>query len=368
MLKYLGIQALQFAEPLYLWLLVAPGLLLFLWTWRLIRRRGDARRYRAARLVPVRESFGVFGDLAFWFFGIWALALTILALARPQAITSIVRSPGADVVLLVDGSASMRVTDVGTDRWQRAMSWIRTFTQTLPWDGDRVALATFADIAVPQIRLTRDANTILFFLDHLDKEPTFKLADDTSWDTNVEDALYWGMKLVDTDRQMYGASKNAKTFVIISDGQVWSGDVQHALNLAVGRGIVVDVIGVGTSTGGIIPVPKDDKGNALAGYETIHSSIDRISLMTMAREGSGEYFELGTGSDEQIAANIIQTAARRSGNEQLDQTFDELYWYLLAAAAGVLATGLLFVRQRFQLGLQLAAALFLLALLASLRT
>ena len=40
------------------------------------------------------------------------------------------------------------------------------------------------------------------------------------------------MKVVDTDREMYGTSKNAKTFVIISDGQVWSGNVQHALALA----------------------------------------------------------------------------------------------------------------------------------------
>ena len=232
MLKAFGIQQLRFAEPLYLWLLAAPAALLVLWAWRVLRRRSDARKYRAARLVPVRERFGVAGELAFWFFAIAALALTILSLARPQGITSIVRSPGADIVLLMDGSASMRVTDMGTDRWQRAMTWVRTLTQTLAWNGDRMALATFADIAVPQIRLTRDPNTILFFLDHLDKQPTFKLEDDTSWDTNVEDAIYWGMKVVDTDREMYGPSKNAKTFVIISDGQVWSGNVQHALALA----------------------------------------------------------------------------------------------------------------------------------------
>src|SRR3954466_8218146 len=104
MLKFFGIRALRFGEPLYLWLLIAPALLLLLWCWRVIRRRGDARRYRALRLVPVREAFAPVGELAFWFFSIAALALTILALARPQGITSIVRSPGADIVLLVDGS------------------------------------------------------------------------------------------------------------------------------------------------------------------------------------------------------------------------------------------------------------------------
>ena len=79
------------------------------------------------------------------------------------------------------------------------------------------------------------------------------------------------MKLVDTDQEMYGPSKNAKTFVIMSDGQVWSGDVQRALALAVQRGIMVDVIGVGTSTGGMIPLPRGEDGKVLAGFEPIRS-------------------------------------------------------------------------------------------------
>lgn len=367
MLKYLGVQQLRFGEPLYLWLLCAPALLLVLWCWRVVRRRADGRRYFAARLVPVRETFAAVGDLAFWLCAILALSLTIAALARPQGITSLVRSPGADIVLLMDGSASMRVTDMGIDRWQRAMLWVRTLTQMLAWDGDRLALATFADIAVPQVRLTRDPNTILFFLDHLDKQPTFKLEDDTTWDTNAEDAIRWGMKLVDTDQEMYGPSKNARTMVIVSDGQVWSGDVQRALAQAANKGFMVDVIGVGTSVGGMIPLPHGENGKVLTGFVPIQSSIDRISLMSMAREGNGEYFELGTASDEQIAARIIQSAARRSGNEQLDQSFDELYWYVLVAAAVFLGLGLLFVRQRFQLGLQLVVALALLAMVAALK-
>jgi Ca-activated chloride channel family protein len=245
---------------------------------------------------------------------------------------------------------------------------VRTLTKTLSWTGDRMALATFADIAVPQVRLTRDPNTILFFLDHLDDEPTFRLENDTSWNTNVEDAIYWGVKLVDTDREMYGPSKNARTFVVISDGQVWSGNVQRAINEAARRNIAVDVIGIGTSNGGVIPLPRDEKGAVLAGFEPIRSTIDRTSLREIAREGNGEYFEIGTAPDEQIAARIIQNASRRSGNNQVDQSLDELYWYLLAAAAGCLGLGVLFVKQRVQLGFGLAAAIALLVLLSGLRS
>ena len=366
--RLIDLESIRFGQPLYLWLLVAPGVLFLLWCWQVIRRRVDARRYRDLRLVPVHERFGAIGELGFWVALIAALALTILALARPQGITAIVRSPGVDLVLLMDGSTSMRVRDMGTDRWQRAMQWVRTLTKTLSWQGDRMALATFADIAVPQVRLTRDPNTILFFLDHLDDEPTFRLENDTSWNTNVEDAIYWGVKLVDTDQEMYGPSKNARTFVVISDGQVWSGNVQRAIAAAAGRGISIDVIGVGTSNGGIIPLPRDDKGVVLAGFEPIRSVIDRTSLREIARAGNGEYFEIGTAADEQIAARIIQNASRRSGNDLVDEAFDELYWYLLAGAAGCVGVGVLFLKQRLQLALGLMTAAALGVMVAALRS
>lgn len=366
--RFIDFGSIRFGEPLYLWLLVAPAVLFLLWCAQVVRRRVDARKYRAARLVPVHERFSTVGDLAFWLALIAALSLTILALARPQGITAIVRSPGVDIVLLMDGSTSMRVRDMGTDRWQRAMQWVRTLTKTLSWTGDRMALATFADIAVPQVRLTRDPNTILFFLDHLDDAPTFRLENETSWNTNVEDAIYWGVKLVETDREMYGPSKNARTFVVISDGQVWSGNVQRAIAAAARQRISVDVIGVGTSNGGMIPLPRDEKGVVLAGFEPIRSTIDRTSLREIARAGGGEYFEIGTAADEQIAARIIQNAARRSGNEQVDESFDELYWYLLAAAAGCIGVGVLFLKQRLQLGFAVITAAALAILVAALRS
>jgi Ca-activated chloride channel family protein len=366
--RVIDVGSIRFGEPLYLWLLAAPAVLFVLWCWQVALRGRDARRYRAARLVPVRERFGAIGELGFWLLLIAALSLTILALARPQGSTAIVRSPGVDIVLLMDGSTSMRVRDVGADRWQRAMQWVRTLTKTLSWQGDRMALATFADIAVPQVRLTRDPNTILFFLDHLDDAPTFRLENETSWNTNVEDAIYWGVKLVETDQEMYGPSKNARTFVVISDGQVWSGNVQRAITAAAKHGVSVDVIGVGTSNGGMIPLPRDDKGVVLAGFDPIRSVLDRPSLREIARAGNGEYFELGTTADEQIAARIIQNAARRSDSDQVDEALDELYWYVLAAAAGCIGVGVLLVKQRLQLGLGFAVALALLALISSLRS
>ena len=181
-----------FGEPLYLWLLVSPAVLLLLWMWQVLRRRRDARRYVRERVLPAREQYTLMGDLAFWFWLIVAVSCCIVALARPQARVTAVRMGGADFVILQDGSTSMRVDDVAPDRWQRSTAWLRTFAETLSWSNERVALALFAYRPAPQVRLTKDPNAFFFFLDHLQTEPPFRLEDDTSWDTNIEEGVYWG--------------------------------------------------------------------------------------------------------------------------------------------------------------------------------
>lgn len=361
----LAIGSLRFGEPLYLWLLCAPGVLLLLWTWRVARRRADAHGYLVSRLLPVEERFNLVGELSFWLCLIVALTLCIVALARPQGLVSLVRKSGVDIVVLQDGSSSMRVKDVRPDRWQRSMEWVRTLSGALSWEGDRMALATFANIAMPQIRLTRDPNTIFFFLDHLSKEPTFRLKDDTSWDTNVEDAIYWGLKLVDKDEATFGRNRNAKAFIVISDGQVWSGEVNRSIALASRHRIVVHVIGVGTSAGGLIPAAEDDFGKVRAEYSGLSSTVDRRSLAEIARAGGGQYFELGTQPDRDIALKIIDDTRRRSDRKQNEESVEELYWFVLLGAAAFIGIGLLFLKQRVQLVLQVIGAVLVLAMIAS---
>src|SRR6185295_1836306 len=112
MLTGIDLNTVRFAEPLYIWLLVAPASLLVVWIWQLMRRRRDARQFRQHRRLPVRERFPIFGGLMFWLCLIVASALTIVALARPTAEISVLRTAGIDIVILQDGSASMRTRDV----------------------------------------------------------------------------------------------------------------------------------------------------------------------------------------------------------------------------------------------------------------
>ena len=343
----------QFAQPALLWLLVVPAVLLLLWVRGLVLRLGDRRRLLAARLVPRRERFGRVGDAPFWLALLLSLALLIVALAQPKVVASFVRTGGADIVVLLDASSSMHVTDVPGDRWRRALAFLRVMGDSLSWESDRIALTIFAHIAAPQVRLTNDPNTFFFFLDHLTNESPFRQEDDTTWDTNIGLGIQWGLRVIEKDEEVRGPSQNAKLFILISDGQSWSGTVEEGIANAKRAGIPIFVVGVGTDRGGEIPDPK----RALSDPNPpVYSRLDRASLNAIAVAANGQYFEMDRGSDVELATRLIDSARRRSSASRTEPVLQDVYWQFLAAAAAVAALGCLFIRERPQLWLQLLAA------------
>jgi Ca-activated chloride channel family protein len=357
------VETLRFESPVFLWLLVLPAALAALWVWRFVRRRADVHRLKAGRVLPVRERYSLAGDLTFWFAVLVAASLCVVAVAKPQARVSAVRRASADIVILQDASASMHVADVRPDRWRRSVLFLRTFAESLSWRGDRVALALFAQLAAPQVRLTKDPNSLFFFLDHLGDRSPFRLENLTTWDTNVEEGIRWGLNLIEKDEQLFGKSGNPKAFVVVSDGQSWSGDVARALLTARERDIPVFVVGIGTTVGGMIPEPVSADGTRP--LPTIRSTLDRKSLIQIAVAGGGEYFEVGEEPDRTIAFRIVDRLRQRSANAQQVETFEDLYHRVLLAAAIVLCAGTLFLRKRTELVWQTAGALGVVLLIAS---
>jgi len=357
---------LTFGNRLYLWLLLVPAVLLVLWVIQVARRRKDARAYQAARVVPMRENYTWSGDLAFWLSLIVAASLCIVALSRPQARVTIIRKAGADIVILQDGSASMYVKDIKPDRWRRSIQFLRAFADALSWKGDRVALAIFAHTSAPQVRLTKDPNSFFFFLDHLSDHSPFRLEDTPTWDTNIETGIGWGLKLAEKDAELFGKSKNPKGFVVITDGQAWSGDVAIALADARRRKIPVNVVGVGTVGGGMIPEPPRADGTTPPA--AVHAILDRDGLRQIAAAGGGEYFEIGREPDRDVSFRIIESVRRRavaSVEAEAEESREELYWQFLFLAGVILCLGTFVLKERAELWWQAAGALVAVLLISS---
>jgi Ca-activated chloride channel family protein len=355
------LSTLSFAAPAYLWVLAAPAALAMLWVVQLLRAHTDNKRSFRERVLPRPERYMSLGDLPFWLCVLVAVSLCIVALARPQARVWVTGTAGADFVILQDGSSSMYVRDVEPDRWQRSMQFLRTFADTVNWRQDRVGLALFAYFAAPQLRLTRDPDALFFFLDRLSAQSPFRLEDDPTWNTNIEQAVDWGLRLIETHEKLFGKTNNPKAFVVISDGQAWSGRVATALAAARNADVAVYVVGVGTTAGGFIPETAGRGGR----LSRIQSVLDRNSLHDIARAGGGEYFELGPESDRDIAARIISSVRRRAPATPREERAEDLYWRFLFAAALVLCPGTLVLGHRTELWWLTAGAIATLLILAS---
>jgi Ca-activated chloride channel family protein len=357
------VESLVFETPAYLWLNTVPAVLVALWAWRAMRRQLDLRRLREARVSPVRQRWSRLGDLPFWLCLVLACAALVLALARPRGVAPRLGRTGLDLVVLQDGSSSMHVRDVpaGT-RWARSMQFLRRLGDALRWEDDRMALTVFARIATPQIRLTRDPNTVFFFLDHLGERSPFALEDETTWDTNVEEGIEWGLRVLRKDREILGASPNAPAFILVSDGETWSGEVARAIDEIHDAGVPLFVVGVGTLAGGRMPkLPFPDDGDP----PPLVSRLDRRGLQRLAAEGRGQYYELDRDVDREIANAIINASRRPAPLAIEDAETTDLHWPLVAASCALVGLGTLFTRRRPVLLLQLAGALV--ALIVSLR-
>lgn len=366
MLPRIALGEITFGAPDYLWLLAIPVLLLLVWLWRFAARRAETGRLLRARVLPVRLRFAFAGELPFWLCLIFATAFVVIALARPRGPSIALRQGGMDIVILQDGSASMRVKDVPGDRWQRSTRFLRLLGDSMSWNDDRIALAVFARIAAPQVRLTKDPNTFFFFLDHLEQSPPFRLEEDSTWDTNLELGIHWGLRLIEKDRELHGPSKNAQLFILLTDGEAWSGSVEQSLNDAVEANVPLYVVGVGTLGGGKMPewVPKSE--DEIPDPETpTYSRLDRPGLQKIAAVGGGQYFELDRDADRKIANAIIDAAKRRAPSIGVTEQAEELYWRFLLVAALLSVAGFLFLREQSELWLQLTGGAIVFTLLSS---
>ena len=124
-----------------------------------------------------------------------------------------------------------------------------------------------------------------------------------------------------------------------------------SLALAQGRSIPLSVVGVGTTAGGIIPDPKRE-----ANQPMVRSVLNRAELTKIATAGGGRYFELDREADRDIANQIIDQTRRSAGTTGLQEGTKDLYWNFLFGAGVCLALGVLFLRDRTALALQLATA------------
>ncbi|MCU0355147.1 MAG: VWA domain-containing protein [Cytophagales bacterium] len=314
---------MDFAHPEWFWTLTIPlgwGLVFAayrLWSKRAVRRLGGAALPNTARRQWLRFVLIFCTGLL--------SAVALLSPRFPETVTA-PPVPVADVVFAVDVSVSMLAADTPPSRLARVR---QVLSQTLAGlDRSRVGVVVYAAQAFPYVPLTDDLPIAASFIPAV--QPTLVNQQGTRLAKAMETVGYY---FTDTLRT------NAVVFVL-SDGENHDTDFEKSVQKLTQRGITVHTIGVGTETGGSIPL-TDDKGNTRfktdASGQQIVTRLAPDNLRRIAAAGRGQYFEAAATTETvRFITQRIEETRLAVGKPPRITGYRYLFQWLLGAAVVLL--------------------------------
>ncbi len=274
---------MEFASPWWLALLLTlplvarrlrrpgttgTGAVLYPNIWML--RGGGSLRAIAARVLP-------------WL-SVLALALLIIAMARPRRLQEVVTvtSEGIDMVLALDISGSMRAEDFQPkNRFTVARDVLERFIAGTR--GDRLALVVFAAKAFTQCPLTLDYDMLQQLLDQVE----IGMVD--------ESATAIGMAIATGAARLEHSDAASRVIILLTDGMNNAGaiDPLTAAKAAGAMGVKIYTIGVGSEEGALIPIDDPLFGRTYArnpdgSYQ--RTLMDEDTLRKIAQLSGGKYY------------------------------------------------------------------------------
>lgn len=289
---------LTLAHPAWLLLLLLLPLfaVLALLVFRLRKRHWDAFVAPRLRGALIRRSSSIPRWVSL-FLLLSGSACLIGALSRPQgdAGTRTETAQGRNVLIALDLSRSMRVTDVKPDRLGQAKVIIYELLEKL--NNDRIGLIGFAGQANIYAPLTVDHEAVRETVEQIDE----------TWPpeggSNLTKALELSIKTLKQTGQ------NNNTLVILSDGEENEGEVDSLIQEAERAGVCIFSIGIGTDDGGFVPNPDYPNNRMLdRNGQPVLSVLHNEVMQKLANGTNGRHAIAGTGANipEMVAATVEQ--------------------------------------------------------------
>ncbi len=292
-----------FLWPHYLWLLPLAALLPVVYVW-LLRRRRPAVRFSTLGVVRAAAQGRAWRRHVPPALLLLALLVGLLAAARPVARVSL---PWArtTVILAMDISLSMRVSDVKPTRLVAAQDAAKLFLKDLPRHIE-VGLVTFAGSTQVAQRATREreplvaaidgfqmqrgtavGNAIVMSLAELFPDHGIDIGDMTFGNARKQ-----GRSLDDKVKPppkqitpVAPGSHPSAAIILLTDGRRTTGvDTLEAARMAADRGVKIYVIGLGT---------VDGYASGMDGL-AYYLQLDEPTLREVARMTGGEYHHAAT--------------------------------------------------------------------------
>jgi Ca-activated chloride channel homolog len=297
-LEYDTLRDFRWANLVFLYGLLA--LPLIFWFRRLLNNRNTQRLNVAFLAKDVRSSWisllrHVPGICMFL-----ALALVLLALARPQKNNQETEksSEGIDIVLALDVSTSMSTQDIAPSRLEVAKTMAKQFIEGR--FQDRIGLVVFSGEAATICPLTTDHDLVSGFVDEI--KPDMIATSGTAIGTALGRCI----------NRLQEVRAKSKVVILLSDGANTAGslDPVMAARLAQAYHIRIYTISVGTN------LPNED-------------GVDESTLRAIARQGNGSFFRATDArSLGQVFGRINQLEKIEIRSKQYQNLSDYYYVYL----------------------------------------
>lgn len=232
---------------------------------------------------------------------------------------------GVDVVIALDTSRSMLAQDNEPDRLTRAKKELDALLAKL--EGERVGLVAFAGSAYDVTPLTRDLDTVRWFLERLSPE------DNRAGGTDLAAALEHA------SRRLGDAGDGTEVIVLVTDGEDLGGKGLEAARAAAARGAKVHVLGMGTEGGAKIPDGRARYVRDESGVDVI-TKLEDATLRAIAEATGGVYMR-AHGSVLPLERLYEMVIAKEDGRDVVDGKEripeDRYQWPLALALVAMLA-------------------------------
>lgn len=333
-----------FLSPLNLWLLLLLPLLPLTYVWLLGRRKTAPLTFSNVALVRAAAGRSWKRHVPPALLAL-ACALLLFAAARPVAKIPL---PGAKsaIMLAMDISLSMRVTDVKPNRLAAAQEAAKLFLQELP-RGIAVGLVTFAGSSQVAQAATLDreplvnaingfqmqfgtaiGSAIVLCLSELFPDHGISLQGvgnaNKSQSRSLDDKDKPPPKKINP---VLPGSYTSAAIILLSDGRRTMGiDTIEAAQMAADRGVRVYVVGLGT-VDGAVDMPEG---------MPIYLRLDEPTLKEVARITGGEYHYAGTAEQlRSVYQNLGSTLQVQKRETELSGLLALLAAVMAIAAAGL---------------------------------
>jgi Ca-activated chloride channel family protein len=338
---------MQFLWSYALWLLALVPLVGAVYVWFQMRRRKYALRYASLALVrpalDTRTRWRRYLPPALF---LLALAVMLIALARPVALVRTPRQEGI-VILALDSSISMRAEDMQPSRFEAARQAARTFIEKRA-PGAQIGIVTFAGTAAILQLPTDNEEDLKAAVNRLFLQRGTAIGSGIL--TSLE-AIAIAMQGKPLAADASGAPLPEPTLapvppgtllpaivILLTDGQNRNGpDPIEAAQVAAQSGVRVYTVGVGSRNPVNVPNPFGNRGNFGRGFGGgFRSELDEQTLRAIAETTGGEYFYAADSSElDQVYSNLGLNLVFKEEKMELTAYFSAVAAFLLLAALGL---------------------------------